>query len=529
MRAATITGATARKPPPVQGKRCAPPRGGGSASACIKYVLGEELTAKVQHDRVADNALTAGQRSGLSSLLDEARQRPDLGANKIWKPAGGGNRPSAIYARGVSSLATAATHMEAVARTQPRVKQRVQHYVISLNERESQTVNDEQLIRAVENVLDRAGWSGHQAIFAVHRDKGNAHCHVALASVNPDTLLAWNRQSDYYRLHHALRETETRFCMEHENGLAIVGLSTKFIEWASLQYQTVHQFVAKLWPILLAIAQFEIAGLNFSKLDELVSMEATRMVFKDNPWVNSAWLGMLGSVRLGLIPLLLVYFVIASLTDVIDDSTFYMNLITMALIVIYAFIGLAWFYWKLVQTHGIPHYFIITIIVALILAAVLLITRSRTPKWRRALRNVLLQEAIILLFSPLALVVFQRLSWVFAVIVFVALLIPLILEKLFPTPESESINQAVPVDQITDECAKFTLKRKRLLTMFLVSAFICIILNYRNEQPTNPTRSMVTAPPMQMYSPEIRHSLWLIDSPWDASYSSDALPLYQKR
>ena len=218
MSAATITGATARKPPRVQGKRCTPPRGGGSASACIKYVLGEELTAKVGHYRVTDNALTAAQRSGLASLLDEARQRSDLGANTIWKPAGGGDRPSAIYARGVSSLATAATDMEAVARTQPRVKQLVQHYVISLNARESQTVSDEQLIRAAEDALDRSGWSGHQALFAVHRDTGNAHCHIALASVNPDTLRAWNRQSDYYRLHHALRETETRFRMEHETG-----------------------------------------------------------------------------------------------------------------------------------------------------------------------------------------------------------------------------------------------------------------------------------------------------------------------
>lgn len=222
----------------MQGKRCAPPRGGGSASACIKYVLGEELTAKVEHDEATGNTLTAVQRSSLAALLDEARQRPDLGANVIWKPVGGGNRPSAIYARGVSSLATAATDMEAVSRTQPRVKQPVQHYVISLSERESETVSDEQLIRAAVDALDRAGWTGHQALFAVHRDTGNTHCHVALASVNPDTLRAWNRQSDYYRLHHALRETETMFGMEHENGLAIVrdeGLPTERIEWASLE------------------------------------------------------------------------------------------------------------------------------------------------------------------------------------------------------------------------------------------------------------------------------------------------------
>jgi len=195
----------------VQGKRCAPPRGGGSASACILYVLGEELTDKIEHERDRDDPLTAGQRGGVSALFAEARQRPDLGAGVIWQPAGGGTRP---------------------------VKQPVQHYVISLNEAESATVSDEQLIRAAEDALDRAGWAGHTALFAVHRDTDNAHCHVALASVNADTLRAWNRQSEYYRLHHALRETETAFGMQHENGLAIVrdqGLPTERIEWASLE------------------------------------------------------------------------------------------------------------------------------------------------------------------------------------------------------------------------------------------------------------------------------------------------------
>ncbi len=220
----------------MQGKRCAPPRGGGSASACVKYVLGEELTAKVDHGESWDAALTTGQRSSLTTLFEEARQREDLGANTIWKPAGGGNRPSAIYARGVTSLETAALDIEAVVRTQPRVKQPVQHYVISLNEAESATVSDEQLIRAAEYALDRTGWAGHSALFAVHRDTENAHCHVALASVNADSLRAWNRQDDYYRLHYALREAETKFAMKHEHGLAIVrdeGLATERIEYAS--------------------------------------------------------------------------------------------------------------------------------------------------------------------------------------------------------------------------------------------------------------------------------------------------------
>jgi len=221
----------------LQGKRCAPPRGGGSAAAAIKYILGEELTEKVEHERERDNPLTPGQRGGIAALYAEARERPDLGVGVIWAPAGGGTRPSAIYARGVTSLETSALDIEAVVRTQPRVKQPVQHYVISLNTDESKTISDEQLIRAAENTLDRAGWDGHAGVFTVHRDTDHAHCHVALASVHADTLRAWNRQSDYYRLHHALREAETQFAMQHENGLAIVrdqGLPTERIEWASL-------------------------------------------------------------------------------------------------------------------------------------------------------------------------------------------------------------------------------------------------------------------------------------------------------
>ena len=146
--------------------------------------------------------------------------------------------------------------MEAVARTQPRVKQPVQHYVISLNERESETVSDEQLIRAAENALDHAGWSGHQALFAVHRDTGNAHCHVALASVNPDTLRAWNRQSDYYRLHRALREAETRFRMEHETDSQSFamrvcrpsGSSGRASRRAKRGRPSVRASASKIWP-----------------------------------------------------------------------------------------------------------------------------------------------------------------------------------------------------------------------------------------------------------------------------------------
>ena len=134
------------------GKFADAPRGGGSARACVRYILGEELTQKPSAKRSAtENApLTAAQKTDLEVMFAQARSREDLGAQAIWCPAaGGGKRPSSVYARGVASLETAAAEMEAVARTQPRVKAPVQHIIISLSEAESARVGDETLIRDV--------------------------------------------------------------------------------------------------------------------------------------------------------------------------------------------------------------------------------------------------------------------------------------------------------------------------------------------------------------------------------------------
>jgi hypothetical protein len=181
-------------------------------------------------------ALGRGKVTSLSALFDEARDRHDLGANAIWSPSGGGSCPSSIYVRGVGSLETAAMEMDAVARTRPRVKHPVQHYVMSLNEDESQAVSDEQLILVSEHVLDLAGWEGHSALFAVHRDTRNLHCHIIVAAVNSENSRSWDSSMDYHKLHWALRETELKFGMQDEHGLAVVrdpGLVTERIEWAS--------------------------------------------------------------------------------------------------------------------------------------------------------------------------------------------------------------------------------------------------------------------------------------------------------
>ncbi|MFZ1124202.1 MAG: AAA family ATPase [Candidatus Baltobacteraceae bacterium] len=205
----------------------------------MRYILGEELTQKLGEARGAtdDAPLAASQKTELAEMFAEARRRPDLGARAIWRPeAGGGTRPSAVYARGVISLETAAAEIEAIARTQPRVKTPVQHIILSLNESESATVDDETLIRAAEFAVDQAGFAGHQAVFAVHRDTPDAHVHVAVGAVHPETLRAWIRNRNYYRLHEGMRQAEIAYGFGHDHGLAVVrdpGLQTQRIEWAT--------------------------------------------------------------------------------------------------------------------------------------------------------------------------------------------------------------------------------------------------------------------------------------------------------
>ena len=222
------------------GKRCPAPRNGGSSRNAIFYVLAEELTSKVTHERV-NEPIQEGQRAELSALMAESLERRDRGVGVVWSPSTAADgRPSSIYARGVMSLYTADVEIQSLFDAQSRVKSPVAHFVFSLSSAESATVSDEQLIRASMATLDGAGWSGHAAVATVHQDTmryvdgklvdGNKHCHVAIASINSRTLRAYDRTQEYMRLHRSLREQEIAFGMDEDWGLYKVadrGLSSE--------------------------------------------------------------------------------------------------------------------------------------------------------------------------------------------------------------------------------------------------------------------------------------------------------------
>ncbi|MGA8474530.1 MAG: AAA family ATPase [Candidatus Cybelea sp.] len=219
----------------VNAKLCAGPSSGGSGRGCVRYILGYELGA-----REKDDDATPGQRrEAFHTLIQESMAREDFGVNAVWQPSvGDGIRPSSVYAKNVTSLATADMEMDALGAIahSRRVRDPVLHFVFSVNPDQSKHTADEQIIGAAERALKKIDLGGNASIFSVHRDTEHAHVHVAVASVNAHTLEAWERSRNYSRLSWAVREVEIEMGLPHDRGLAVVREDLegiKRVEWAS--------------------------------------------------------------------------------------------------------------------------------------------------------------------------------------------------------------------------------------------------------------------------------------------------------
>jgi hypothetical protein len=219
----------------VNAKLCAGPSSGGSGRGCVRYILGYELGARAKDD----DATPEQRREAFHALLQESMTREDFGVGAVWQPSvGDGIRPSSIYAKNVTSLATADMEMDALGAIahSRRVREPVLHFVFSVNPEQSQHTSDEQIIRAAERALEKIHLGDNAAIFSVHRDTDHAHVHVAVAAVSAQTLQSWERSRNYYRLSWAVREVELEMGMSHDRGLAVVredADGAKRIEWAS--------------------------------------------------------------------------------------------------------------------------------------------------------------------------------------------------------------------------------------------------------------------------------------------------------
>lgn len=115
------------------------------------------------------------------------------------------------------SMETAAKEMHAVAAENPRVKDPVQHFILSWQEGEQPS--REQWQEAVTHSLDALGWKDHQWAAVAHGDTDNFHVHIMVNKVHPETYRSHSPEWMHKTLDKCCREIEARQGWAHSNGL----------------------------------------------------------------------------------------------------------------------------------------------------------------------------------------------------------------------------------------------------------------------------------------------------------------------
>lgn len=111
---------------------------------------------------------------------------------------------------------TAWREMLAVADMNGRVKDPVYH--VTLNWQEGENPTDEQAFEAARKAMKAVGMEDHQYVAAVHRDTDNAHVHLMVNRVHPDTYKAVYPDRDYFKLDKCMREIELEQGWRHSPG-----------------------------------------------------------------------------------------------------------------------------------------------------------------------------------------------------------------------------------------------------------------------------------------------------------------------
>jgi hypothetical protein len=102
----------------------------------------------------------------------------------------------------------AAEEMRVTANRNDRVEK--PRYSISLSYHPDDSPSDEEMMRDMDDFLDRRGLSEHQAILAIHRDKDHDHIHATINRVHPQTGNLWRDSFDYFENMDALRKIEQK-------------------------------------------------------------------------------------------------------------------------------------------------------------------------------------------------------------------------------------------------------------------------------------------------------------------------------
>lgn len=103
-------------------------------------------------------------------------------------------------------LEAAAKEMQVTANARERVEKPV--YSMSIGYHPDDDPTDQEMLRDMEDFLDRRGLGEHQAVLAVHRDKEHPHVHATVNRVHPSGEDLWRDSFDRLENMSVLREIE---------------------------------------------------------------------------------------------------------------------------------------------------------------------------------------------------------------------------------------------------------------------------------------------------------------------------------
>lgn len=156
-----------------------------------------------------------GRTGGAGSFKDIGEY---ITAEKVVDRATGEEVEKAIHVEPVNVLSkeTAIAEMDAAALQNPRCQDPVYHCIASWPEGERPT--PEQAMDAGKTIMEKLGYAEHQAVIAYHDNTENAHIHIAINRVHPETGKVHAPYNDYETLHRACREIELEQGWSHGRG-----------------------------------------------------------------------------------------------------------------------------------------------------------------------------------------------------------------------------------------------------------------------------------------------------------------------
>lgn len=158
---------------------------------------------------IADSATGTGFTGAIGYTTSKAEGEEQGWGEWASEQLGISEKADAVQTRNIlldEDPEMAAEEMRVTANQNERVQN--ERYSLSLSYHPEDEPSDEEMIRDMDDFLERRGLSEHQCVLAVHRDEEHAHIHATINRVHPESGDLWRDSYDYFENMEVLRQIE---------------------------------------------------------------------------------------------------------------------------------------------------------------------------------------------------------------------------------------------------------------------------------------------------------------------------------